>query len=59
MDAVDVDDDGVFNGLLDGLVLLNFAFIPGSPAIPLPGVLACGPDPTPDDDLDCEVSSCP
>ena len=30
----DVNADGNFNGLVDGIFLLNFQFVPGSPAPP-------------------------
>ena len=47
-DAADADDDGVVNGLIDGLYILNYQFLPGFPPPPAPGPDECGADPTPD-----------
>ena len=47
MDSADADDSGNVNGLVDGLYVLNFQFVPGSPAPPPPYPF-CGSDPTPD-----------
>ena len=56
MEAADADDDGSFNGLVDGLRLLNFQFVPGSPppADPFPD---CGLDGG--QDLGCDVAPGP
>jgi len=45
-DAADTNDDGSID-LADPVHLMNFLFR-GGPAPPLPGLLRCGPDPTPD-----------
>ena len=44
--------------LIDGLSVLNFQFIPGSPPPPPPGPTSCGDDPTVDALL-CLGVSCP
>jgi len=46
MDACDVNDDGVVD-LTDGVAKIQFLFVSGS-AIPDPGPINCGPDPTED-----------
>ena len=58
MDAADVNDDGMFNGLTDGLFVLAFQFQGGPPPPPPGPFLPCGSDPTPDEggvDLGCET----
>jgi len=55
-DAADVDDDGVID-IADILSLLDHVFGPGRPAIPPPGPLVCGPDPTADT-LTCTTYDC-
>ena len=47
MDAADIDDDGVVQ-ISDVLVLIMFAAGEMPAALPAPGHLVCGPDPTPD-----------
>ncbi|MBN1459359.1 MAG: hypothetical protein JXA57_07470 [Armatimonadetes bacterium] len=51
LDSGDCDDSGVLE-LTDAVYLLSHLFLGGpAPAEPFP---ACGPDPTPEDDLSCE-----
>ncbi|MEM7231707.1 MAG: choice-of-anchor Q domain-containing protein, partial [Planctomycetota bacterium] len=53
LDAADVDDTGVID-LTDGLAVNLFLFLNGrDPATP--GPFRCGADPTPDDDVSCEL----
>ena len=59
VDAADADDDGGLNGVLDGLYVLNYQFIAGSPVPPAPGPFECGPDPN-GDSASCDVyDPCP
>ena len=53
---MDVDDNGMLNGLVDGLALLNALFVGGAPAIPAP-FPDCGIDPT-GTPLDCQTYDC-
>lgn len=56
-DSADVDDSGDIN-LTDAIFLLVHLFGTG-PAPPAPGMQNCGPDRTPDDNLnDCASASC-
>ncbi|MBN1422318.1 MAG: NPCBM/NEW2 domain-containing protein [Planctomycetes bacterium] len=50
LDAADIDDTGDFT-IGDAVWLLNYQFVSGKE--PLPPFTACGPDPTPNDPLDC------
>ena len=50
-------DNGVINALGDGLYLLQFGFLGGTPPPP-PPFPECGADPT-HDGLACDVSTCP
>ncbi|MBN1443769.1 MAG: hypothetical protein JXA90_13750 [Planctomycetes bacterium] len=56
VDAGDTDDNGLLN-LTDAVYLLNHLFLAG-PELPLPGMSACGPDPTPDGLGDCSTTAC-
>lgn len=57
MDACDVNDDGVVD-LTDGVAKIQFLFVSGS-AIPDPGPVNCGPDPT-EDAIGCaNYDACP
>ncbi len=51
LDTADGNDDGALD-LSDPLAILGFLFL-GGPALPFPGVGACGTDPTSDDRLGC------
>jgi hypothetical protein len=51
-DACDSNDDGKLNAA-DIVFILNYLFVPGSPAPPYPGPINPGFDPTPDD-LGCD-----
>ncbi|MCA8960673.1 MAG: VCBS repeat-containing protein [Planctomycetes bacterium] len=51
-DACDANDDGVVD-IADSSYLVNWLYVPGTPAPPLPGVVSCWLDPTPDG-LGCE-----
>ncbi|MBN1443936.1 MAG: hypothetical protein JXA90_14595, partial [Planctomycetes bacterium] len=57
LDAADADDSGAID-ISDAVYSLTFLFLDGrAPEEPFP---ACGPDPTPDDDLTCEsFEGCP
>jgi len=55
-DAADVDDTGVVN-LSDPIYLLIHLFQAG-PAVPAPGIEACGPDTTVDELADCTYTVC-
>ncbi|MCA8960078.1 MAG: dockerin type I repeat-containing protein [Planctomycetes bacterium] len=55
-DAGDVNDDGMID-IGDAVTTLGALFGAGA-AIPAPGSIDCGPDPT-SDTLDCATSSCP
>lgn len=57
LDAADADDSGVIE-LSDAVYSVSHLFL-GGPALPPPGLDACGPDPTADD-LPCAVhAACP
>lgn len=60
LDAADVDDNGVVDGLVDALFLLNFVFAGGAMP-PFPGPTDCGIDPDGDgDDIACaSAPACP
>jgi hypothetical protein len=60
MDAADADDTGAGNpSLTDAVIIFNWLFLGGpAPQPPSPGEASydpgdCGPDPTPDDGMDC------
>jgi hypothetical protein len=55
-DAADSDDSGDVN-LTDAIRILNVLFL-GLGTIPVPGIEACGPDPTEDDLAACAEGSC-
>lgn len=58
LDAADMDDDGLVNGVADALFGLGGLFS-GGPPLPAPGMFDCGIDPT-DDDLGClAFENCP
>lgn len=47
LDAVDCNDDGAYDPIVDAIALLQSIFVPGSAPLALPGD-QCGTDPTPD-----------
>jgi len=53
-DAADADDSGGFD-LTDPIYTLSYLFL-GGPALPAPGIEACGSDPTADDFADCSTN---
>ncbi len=58
LDAADTDDNGNLN-ISDGVAVFNFLFLSGAEPPP-PGPSECGPDATPEDDVDCaEFLACP
>src|SRR2546428_4608220 len=54
LDAADANDDGLVN-LTDPIRLLQWLFQGGEP-LPVPGPIACGEDPTPDNLPRCTVA---
>lgn len=58
LDAADTDDNGNLN-ISDAVALFNFLFLGGAEPL-APGPRECGPDATPEDDVDCaEFLACP